>query len=184
MGFTDILRKAFPFLSIAASLGGPIGAIGASVLGKALNVGKPVASEDIADLLTGALGGTPEQRAAALQAENDFKTQMAELGFKDAETLETLANQDRASARAREIAVRDYTPEIGFYLLVGVFWYMVHYLFRYPIPEINRAIAYSAMGSIATLLVTAATYFYGTTRGSEQKSSTLASIATTAAKKP
>jgi hypothetical protein len=180
MGFSDVLKKVFPFLSVAASLGGPLGSIGAGLVGKALGLATTPKAEDLSNILTDALSD-PAKQAALQQAELDFQSQMAALGFKDAEALEELATEDRASARQREIAVRDYTPELGFYTLIGVFSYMVHYLFRYPVPTENRAMVYSMAGSIGTLLVTAATYFYGTTRGSENKSATLSSIASSAA---
>lgn len=175
MAFTDILRKAFPFLSVAAGLGGPLGAMAANAVGKALGVDKLDPSKTLG-AITDAFAN-PEQRAALQKVEDDFQAQMAALGYKDAEELETLATADRDSARKREISVKDYTPEVGFYLLIMVYIYMVHYLFRYPIPENNRAIVYTAAGALTTLLVGASNYFYGTTRSSEVKGQAIASIA-------
>jgi len=119
-------------------------------------------------------GATPEQLAQMKQADNDFALKMQALGFENTESLEKIAAEDRASARDREKSVRDYTPEVGFYLLTMTFGFFLHWLFKYPVPPENKAIVYSAMGSLATLVIMAATYFYGTTRGSEKKSELLA----------
>lgn len=167
-----VLQKLFPFISAAASLGGPIGTLAANAVGKALGVDKV---DNTPDAVEAAINGaTPDQIIALKKAEQDFQVQMAELGFKDVETLESLAVQDRDSARKREMAIRDFTPEVGFYVLCGVFTYALHWLFRYPIPADNKALCYTMLGSLGTLLVSAATYFYGTTRGSEQKNTLLA----------
>jgi len=178
MAFSDILRKAFPFLSVAAGLGGPLGTMAANAVGKALGVDKLDPTKTL-DTISDAFAN-PEQRAAITKAEDDFQAQMAQLGYQNAEDLEAIAEADRDSARKREVAVRDYTPEIGFYGLVGVFTYMVHYLVRYPVPSDNKAIIYTMVGTIGTLLVGAANYFYGTTRGSENKGAEIAKLATTA----
>jgi uncharacterized YccA/Bax inhibitor family protein len=104
---------------------------------------------------------------------------MAELGYKSETDMESLAVQDRESARAREISVKDYTPEIGFYLLMVIFAFVIHWLLKWPVPDSNKAIVYSAIGSLGTLVVMAATYFYGTTRGSENKSATISATTNT-----
>lgn len=182
MGFTDVLRKAFPFISVAAGLGGPLGTMAAGVVGKALGLEGKVTSENLQATITDAMA-TPEQRLLLTQAENSFQSQMSEMGYKDAEMLESVAAADRADARHREISIRDYTPEIGFYGLAIIFLYVIHYLFRYPVPPENKAVLYSMTGCLSTLLVTAATYFYGTTRQSQTKSDTINEIAATAVKK-
>src|SRR5229473_1118049 len=91
MGFTDVLRKSFPFISIAASMGGPLGVMAANVVGKAIGADKaPAPTQDaIANVIAGAIGD-PAQRAALVKAEQDFQLQMAELGYKNAEDLEQI----------------------------------------------------------------------------------------------
>lgn len=175
MAFTDILRKIFPAISVFSGLGGPFGVMAATAIGKALGVDK-VDPSKVTDVVTQAMSD-PTKMAALQQAEDDLQLQRDKMGFENIEAMESLAVQDRESARSREIAVHDYTPEIGFYLLIVVFMYMLHYLFRYPIPQENRALIFTLAGSIGTLLVTAATYFYGTTRGAESRSSAVATAA-------
>jgi hypothetical protein len=121
MGFTDVLRKAFPFISAAASLGGPLGTMAAAAVGKALGMDRvPANSGDaIANAIAVAFAN-PEQRAALLKAEQDFQLQMAQLGYQHAEEIEAIAEKDRASARNREIQVKDWTPRILAFIVVAL----------------------------------------------------------------
>jgi len=182
----DILgffKKIGPWLSAAATGNVPaLVTLAATTIGGI--VGKPVAAN--ADAIAAAVAGaTTEQLTAMKQADQDFALKMKTLGFEDEQALEKIAADDRASARDREKSVRDFTPEVGFYLLVITFAFFLRWLFKYPIPADNKAIIYSAMGSLGTLVIMAATYFYGTTRGSEKKTDIIqqASVAANAAKK-
>jgi hypothetical protein len=61
---------------------------------------------------------TPEQLVAFKKADNDFAEQMRELDI----SLEKLGDDNRASARSREMANRDRTPAVLAYTLtVGLF---------------------------------------------------------------
>lgn len=174
MSFTDILKKSFPFISAAASLGGPVGTMAATLVGKALGVDKvPATAEGISNVIATAFAD-PAQRTALVQAEQQFQAQMAELGYKDVETLAATDEADRASARNREVQVRDYTPEVGFYLMAAIYCLALFCLFRFPIPPDNKALIYSGMGTLGALLGAAANYFYGTSRGSERKTELIA----------
>jgi hypothetical protein len=173
--FVAGIKKAFPFISAAASLGGPFGVMAASVVGKALGVDK--APDSTGDGITNAIAAAmvdPAQRAALLKAEQDFQAQMAELGYKDAEEMEQIAADDRASARNREIQVRDRTPEIGFYALVFLLTAVLVALFKVPIPADNKAVVFTLAGALVGLVTAAGNYFYGTSRGSERKTELLA----------
>jgi len=173
----DILgfaKKIVPWITAAASGNVPaLVTMAAQTIGSI--TGKPITAD--ADSIAQAIAGaTPEQLAAIKQADNDFAVKMQTLGFENEEALEKIAADDRASARGREVQVRDYTPEIGFYLLVSTFAFFLHWLFKYPVPPDNKAIIYSAVGSLGTLLVGAANYFYGTTRQSAKKDDVIAQL--------
>jgi hypothetical protein len=175
-------------LMTGLSLAGPAGNLAAGLLGGALNLtnklGPNPTPQKIVDALS-SLSLTPEQQQAIVQAEQSYQLQMAAMGYKDAADMEALAVQDRESARQREVAVGAQggwlrqTPEIGFYMLIAIFALVLHWLLKWPVPSENRAIIYSGIGSLGTLVVMAATYFYGTTKGSEIKSSTIAQTAST-----
>lgn len=165
-------KKTLPSMAAAVASGipGPIGAVAQLISAK---LGKDVKPD--ADSISAAIAGaTPDQILKLKEDDQSFQSTMQKLGFDHDEDMEKLAVEDRASARDREKSVRDYTPEIGFYLLAAIFAFFLHWLFKYPIPTENKAIIFSAMGSLTTILITAATYFYGTTRGSEQKNQLLA----------
>src|SRR5436190_192676 len=104
MGFKDIFKAAFPFISAASSLGGPLGTMAAAAVGKALSVDS-VTSDNIADTIAAATSKDPDAMLKLKQAEEDFQIQMTKLGFDQAAKIEELQAADRASARAREIAV-------------------------------------------------------------------------------
>lgn len=175
MGFTDVVRKAFPFLSIAATAGGPLTSMAAAAIGRAIGADKtPSPTADAIQNAMATAFADPAQRAAMIKEEHDFQLQMQELGYKNEQEFESIAAADRASARSREIAVRDYTPEVGFYVMTGIFCVALFCLFKFPIPPDNKALIYSGMGTLGALLVAAANYFYGTSRGSERKTELLA----------
>lgn len=175
LDFKKILGSVAPMIGTA--LGGPLGGAAASMLVSKLGLQiDPKDDKAVADAVANA-AMTSDGLLKLRQAEMEFQQNMAELGFKNESELEKIAADDRNSARDREKAVRDYTPEVGFYLLVGVFAFFLRWLFKYPVPPDNKAIIYSAVGSLGTLVIMAATYFYGTTRGSQSKDVLLAQSA-------
>ena len=50
-------------------------------------------------------------------------------------------------------------------------------VFGTPLPEANKAIVYSLVGSLGTMTVTAAAYYHGTTRGSARKDGLISRMA-------
>jgi hypothetical protein len=113
-----VITKVAP--SIGSIAGGPVGGIAVSALESALGIGK--SSDDLSkrqDSIAAAISGaTPEQLLALKQADNDFQAKMTALGFENAKDLESLAVQDRDSARKREASVKDWTPRVLAYAVV------------------------------------------------------------------
>lgn len=168
------VKKIAPWITAAAS-GNVPALVGLAASTVATVTGKDVKA-DTDSIAEAVAGATPDQLLALKQADNDFAAKMQAMGFQDEETLEKIAADDRASARDRETKVRDYTPEVGFYLLLATFGFFLHWLFKYPVPTDNKAIIYSAFGSLGTLVIMAATYFYGTTRQSARKDDVIAQM--------
>jgi hypothetical protein len=176
MGFTDVLKKSYPFILTAAGLGGPIGTMAATLVGKALNLGKsPAPTVDaISNVIANALAD-PAQRAALLQAEQQFQAQMAELGYKDAEELAATAAADTANARAREVALKDWTPKILAFVVVvlcflGEGFYFTHGAPPNASPELIGRI----LGTLDSALILVLGYYFGSSRGSDRKTELLA----------
>lgn len=176
--FKKMLGAVAPMLG--AAFGGPLGGAAATAIVSKLGLNKadgtpvdPGDAKQLQDALT-PLMGNPDTLLKLKEADAEFTTTMTKLGFDNEQALEKIAADDRASARQREVQVRDYTPEVGFYLLLVTFAFFMRWLFKWEVPAGNKAIAYTMVGSLGTLVSLAATYFYGTTRQSKEKDVLLA----------
>lgn len=171
--FKSILKTMFPFISTAATLGGPLGAMAANAVGKAIGVDK-LEPGQIETAITEAQIKDQEALAKLKQAEYDFKLQMEQLGFDNIEKMEAIAAADRASARAREIAVRDHTPQILAYAVtIGFFGLLILMMFR-QLPAGSENIASIMLGALTTQLSSVYSYFFGSSSGSAAKTRLLA----------
>jgi hypothetical protein len=174
MSFSDVLKKSFPFISAAASLGGPVGTIAASLVGKAIGVDKISPTADGISNAIATAFADPTQRAALIQAEQQFQAQMAELGYKNAEELAATDAADRASARGREVALKDKIPAllamlvtVGFF---GVLWYML----THQVPAASHDTMLLLLGSLGTAWTSIIAYYFGSSAGSDRKTELLA----------
>lgn len=176
MAFTAVLKKAFPFITAAASLGGPLAIMAAAAVGKALGVDKnpDPNSDSVADAIATALGN-PDQRAALIAAEQQFQLQMAELGYKDAEELAATAAADRANARNREIQVRDWTPRILGFLVVILCFGGEGLYFRHGAPaNASPELIGRILGTLDSALILVLSYYFGSSIGSDRKTELMA----------
>lgn len=179
MSFTDVLKKAFPFLSAAASLGGPLGTMAAAAIGGALGLTKnPAPTADAISTAIAAAFADPAQRAALLKAEQDFQLQMAQLGYQHAEEIAAIAEKDRESARNREVLVKDWTPRILALVCVvlcfgGEGWYFTHGSPVSASPELIGRI----LGTLDSALILVLSYYFGSSSGSASKDATIAGFA-------
>lgn len=176
MSFTDVIKKAFPFISAAASLGGPLGTMAATLVGKAIGVDQSKPIEPTADGISNAIAtafADPTQRAALIQAEQQFQAQMAELGYKDAEALAATAASDRADARQREMTIKDKIPAIlAIAITLGFFGVLAYMLLR-PIPPTGHDAMLLMLGSLSTAWAAVVGYYFGSSAGSAQKTDLL-----------
>ena len=171
------LKGAFPFISTVASMGGPLGSMAANALGKAIGVDKVSPSADgLAQAIAKAApaGLTGDQIAALQKAEEDFRLQMAKLGFEDLEALEKIAADDRADARRREIEAKDsWTPRIlaG---IVAILWGLVTwFLLKHVVPAEMREIVMRSLGTLDMALGLVLGYYFGSSAGSDRKTELL-----------
>jgi hypothetical protein len=174
MSFTDVLKKSFPYLSAAAGLGGPIGTIAASLVGKAIGVDKVEPSVDgISNAIASAFAD-PQQRAALIKAEQDFQVQMAELGYKDAEALAATDEADRASAREMQVQTRSWLPgALAVLVTLGFFGLLALSAFH-TMPVSSEKILDVMTGSLGTAWIMIITYYFGSSAGSDRKTELLA----------
>jgi len=161
----SVLATVAPLIGTA--LGGPFGGLAGSLLSKALGTTDPKAME-------AAITSTdPDILLKLKQADNEFQEHMAQLGI----DKEKLAYDDTANARNREIQVKDSTPRVLAYgTTIGFFGALLG-LNLMPIPAENRATIYSMVGSLGTVWILIMGYYFGSSRGSDDKSKALVDIA-------
>jgi len=147
---------------IATALGGPLAGTAVRELGKKL-LGKDNATEE--EVATAVTGMAAADYVKLKEIDAQFAKDMAAAGIK----LEEIDAGDRASARARQIAMKDHTPTVmGFLLLVGYLGAQAFMLFR-TLPAGNESIVMRSLGILETLTVMVVAYYFGSSRGSRAK---------------
>jgi hypothetical protein len=147
---------------LARALGGPLAGAAAEALSRAI-FGKPEASEQaIVEALKTA---SPELLVELRRADLDFARAIEEARVAEAR----VAAADRADARAREIARRDWTPTLmGSAIIVGFFvvlWGMV----THTLPEGGQTEFSIMLGALAAMTAGVVNYFFGSSVGSREK---------------
>lgn len=174
MSFSEVMKKAFPFISAAASLGGPVGTIAATLVGKAIGATSVEPTEDGISNAIATAFADPTQRAALIKAEQDFQAQMAELGYKDAEALAATAAADRASARDMEIQTKSGLPGLLAILVTFGFFALLALCAFHDMPASSEKILDVMTGSLGTAWIMIITYYFGSSAGSDRKTELLA----------
>ena len=77
--------------------------------------------------------------------------------------------EDVKSAREREIAVKDSMPAILSLLSLALFAFTIYALFSNMISHDTSEVAYMLLGTVTSLVTTVFGYYFGTTRGSNLK---------------
>jgi len=174
MSFTDVVKKAFPFISAAASMGGPVGTIAASLVGKAIGVDKVAPTADGISNAIATAFADPTQRAALIDAEQKFQLQMKELGYESAEQLAATDAADRASARNREVALKDKVPAVLAGLVTIGFFAVLWYMLTHTVPVASHDTMLLLLGSLGTAWTSIIAYYFGSSAGSDRKTELLA----------
>lgn len=163
--------------TIATAIGGPLagGAITAleSVFG--ISPSTDSSNDDRQSALAAAISGaTPEQLAAIRKADQDYALAMAQAGFKDTETLAGLKVQDTISARDMQTANKSPVPAwLTFFVTVGFFG-MLAMLFFVNVPEGNKAVIFSFVGTLGTAWLVVMHFWFGSTSDTVQVNDLLA----------
>lgn len=168
MDWRPLLATVAPWIGTA--VGGPLGAMAVSAAADALGL----SDKTEAAIKSALSGATPEQMLALKQADADFALKMQAIGFDNMEAMAKLQNEDRDSARNREIQVKDRTPKILAYLITAGFFGMLVAMLFNAIPDQNRDILNIMLGALGTTWANVTGYYYGSTKGSEAKSALLA----------
>jgi hypothetical protein len=127
-------------------------------------LGKPDGTED--ELAAAASKATPDQLLALKKAENEFMLQMRELDI----DLERISNEDRDSARNREIKTRDLTPKILAGFITAGYFGVLFYMLTHGLPTTGGSEAMLVMlGTLGTAWGGVVAYYFGSSAGSKEK---------------
>ena len=169
MKFSDGAKKVISALAptLATALGGPLAGAAAAQIVKGLG-----GSEESADAALAA--ADPQTIIQLKQIEVDFQKFLSDNQI----DLEKIHQEDRASARAREIAIHDETPRTLAYIYLALFLVTLSMQFYIIIAHITiDAGALRVLDGLTAILGTLVTgskdYYFGSSIGSKQKTGIL-----------
>ena len=163
----NIIKTVAPMLGTA--LGGPLGGLAGGLLSKALGstdaagATVPATQKQIEAAI---LGGDPQTLLALKQAEADLQKHMADLGVQE----DQLAYADRDSARKREETVKDWTPAMLAWLVVGLTVAGEGLMMFYGTPKtVDPIVLGRVLGTWDSALMLVLGYYFGSSAGSAAK---------------
>ena len=157
----NLVRTVAP--SIASAVGGPLAGMATRAISEAL-LGKPDGTEQ--ELENAVASATPEQLLALKKAEQEFAVKMRELDI----DLERISNEDRDSARSREVSLRDWTPRILAGLVTAGYFGVLFYMLTHGLPAHGGSEAMLVMlGTLGTAWGGIMAYYFGSSAGSKEK---------------
>lgn len=168
-----ILGTVAPWIGAAAAGGVP------ALVGMAANEVSQAFGKEVrptVDAIAQAISGaTPEQMMALKQADNDFAAKMQQLGFEHIQTLEKVAADDRANARAMHTSVRDLsTPVLSYFVVTAFFWVIYLLLTRQiDVSESMRDVVMIMIGTLSASFTQVMNFRFGTSAGSKDKNEIL-----------
>lgn len=149
---------------VATAFGGPFAGLAVRELSQAI-LGRPDGSEsDISEVLA---SGNPDALLKLKEAEQNFRARMKELDIKE----EQLHATDRASARAREIAVKDkLVPVLAMIILIG-FFVTVGYVLSGSVDLTGEqaVLIGTLVGYVSAKAEQVVAYYFGSSKGSADK---------------
>lgn len=172
-----VIRKLFPIFSAAASMGGPLGTMAAQAVGAALKLDKPpdASPDSLNDALAAGITD-PNLRAQLIKSEQDFHLQLQKMNLEYDEHTQELVVQDRASARARQIAVKDWMPNVLALICVSAFVGCLFALIKHDIASASRDAFMFLLGILAKMVADVYGYYFGSSAGSAAKEETIKQI--------
>lgn len=162
----SFLKSAIP--TIATALGGPFAGLAASFIADKLGVSDKTI-KNVTDVIQKATQ-SPETFLELKKIEADLEKYFANLEI-DVFKLEV---QDRDSARKREMEVKDNTPKILAYLVSAGFFGIFIYVLREGLPPGNEPTITYMIGSLGGVWATIMAYYFGSTKGSADKTAVMA----------
>lgn len=152
MDIAKLVGNVAPFLG--GLIGGPFGAAAGQLIGQALTGNSNASAEDIEKAI---INATPEQLVKLKELDNEYKTRLAELSV----SSQQIEEQDRDSARKREISLHDYAPSLLAILLTFGFFGVIFVIMFIPIQEGVKDIINILLGTLGTAWIACINYYFG-----------------------
>jgi hypothetical protein len=174
MNLKDILpalEKVAP--TIAGLAGGPIAGIGVQALEGVFGIAPGTTSTNPAPVVAAVAGMSPDQAVALAKVDAELKGKLADAGI----SYETIAAGDRASARGREVAVKDWAPKVLAIVITAGFFGLLLLLAFHDVPAPSRDLLNIMCGSLGAGWLAVVTYYYGSSAGSAKKDDTIKALA-------
>ncbi|MEQ1931280.1 MAG: hypothetical protein ABL957_12245 [Parvularculaceae bacterium] len=156
--------------ALAEALGGPLAGKAVEKIARAI-FGSGGADE--AALEEALKTASADQLIALKRAEAEFAAAMRNADVEE----ERIAAGDRASARARQTALDDFTPAALGALIVGGFFIVLAVMVARELPEGAQTEFSIMLGALATMTAAVVNYYFGSSAGSREKTRLLASSA-------
>jgi len=163
LDWKSLVRTVAP--SVASVFGTPLAGMAVKAVAEAV-LGPEAPQENVEQKLEAALANaSPELLQKIKEADQKFKIDMENLGV----DLEKIASEDRANARAREIAVRDKTPQIIAYAYTAGYFALLFYIIRFGVSEGVKDLVNTLIGVLSAAQVGIMSYYFGSSAGSARK---------------
>lgn len=160
----DIVGTVAP--TLASALGGPLAGLAVGAIGKIFGLDNAT-QEQVAQAISGA---TADDLYKLKQAEIDFQKRMAELEV----DLVRIGNEDRDSARNRQIQLKDRTlPFLAIAVTLGFFSVLAFMLLK-EVPISSKDVLNIMLGSLGTAWIQVMAYYFGSSSGSARKDAMIA----------
>ena len=165
MSWKDIIGTVAP--TLATALGGPLAGMAAKAATTALFGDEVIPETDLESRIAAAVSTDPDALLKLKQADNEFKVKMEELGV----DLEKVHAGDRANAR--ELAAKtSLWPQISLAAAYNIGFLGVIYatFFSNVVMTVSQEkIAMYLLGILSAGLISANTFFLGSSSGSKEK---------------
>lgn len=169
-GWKDTIRKVAPALGRALGLVGVPGATALAAVSQAL-LGKPDGTE--AEVASRVANWQPADELALRTAEQKFAADMVD----KAVALERIAADDRANARQREVAAKDWTPRALAIAIFAAFFALMVLMLVHAIPASNERPFDILLGGLIAGVSAVLSYYFGSSASSDTKTAILGRVA-------
>ena len=146
--------------TIATALGGPLAGLAVTAISKVLGVDE----KDVQGVIDNGKMSA-DQIAQIKIAEIEFQKSTQELGL----NFETLAVDDRKSARDMQISTHSFVPAILSVLVVTAWGIIQYFLLTHVIATEMREIIIRILGTLDAALMLVLSFYFGSSSGSQAK---------------